>query len=180
MMHVHNLCRLTNLNMKNAVFLDVALCRYCVNRRFGRTHSLHLQGRKFREQGTSVSRWLQTEATVENASACLQPPAHAGSSLADFSSLKMEAMRSFETSVHTNLHGATSRRTAFFIFTAVKTSNLTKSIWIPLISQDKIYYWMYFLLLTVLCSSCTQNVSGSLTDFQGWSLTRNSFRQWKQ
>jgi hypothetical protein len=32
---------------------------------------------------------------------CLQPPAHAGSSLADFSTLKMEAIRSSETSVHT-------------------------------------------------------------------------------
>jgi hypothetical protein len=31
----------------------------------------------------------------------LQPPAHAGSSLADFSALKMEAARSSETSVHT-------------------------------------------------------------------------------
>jgi hypothetical protein len=31
----------------------------------------------------------------------LQPPAHAGSSLADFSTLKMEAICSSETSVHT-------------------------------------------------------------------------------
>jgi hypothetical protein len=31
----------------------------------------------------------------------LQPPAHAGSSLANFSTLKMEAIRSSETSVHT-------------------------------------------------------------------------------
>jgi hypothetical protein len=31
----------------------------------------------------------------------LQPPAHAGSSLADFSTLKMETIRSSETSVHT-------------------------------------------------------------------------------
>jgi hypothetical protein len=31
----------------------------------------------------------------------LQPPAHAGSSLADFSTLKIEALRSSETSVHT-------------------------------------------------------------------------------
>jgi hypothetical protein len=32
----------------------------------------------------------------------LQPPAHIGSSLADFSTLKMEAMRYSETSVHTS------------------------------------------------------------------------------
>jgi hypothetical protein len=31
----------------------------------------------------------------------MQPPAHAGSSLADFSTLKMEAILSSETSVHT-------------------------------------------------------------------------------
>jgi hypothetical protein len=51
--------------MKNTVFWDV--------------------GRKIRQRGTSVSRWLQT----------------AGSSLADFSALKMEATRSSETAVHT-------------------------------------------------------------------------------
>jgi hypothetical protein len=38
------------------------------------------------------------------ASVCrLKPPAHAGSSFADFSTLKMEAIRSSETSVHTRL-----------------------------------------------------------------------------
>jgi hypothetical protein len=31
----------------------------------------------------------------------LQPPSHAGSSHVDFSTLKMEAIRSYETSVHT-------------------------------------------------------------------------------
>jgi hypothetical protein len=45
-------------------------------------YRLHIQGRKIREFS-------------------LQPPAHAGSSLADFSTLKMEAIRSSETSVHT-------------------------------------------------------------------------------
>jgi hypothetical protein len=66
----------TAVTMKNAVFLDVALCTSCVNRRFRGTYRLHHQAR-------------------------LQPPAHAGSSLADFSSLKMEAIRSSETSVYT-------------------------------------------------------------------------------
>jgi hypothetical protein len=56
--------------MKNAVFWDVALCRSCVNRRFRGTYHR------------------------------LQPPAHAGFSLADFSTLKMEAIRSYEKSVH--------------------------------------------------------------------------------
>jgi hypothetical protein len=64
--------------MKNVVYWDVAPCRSCVKRPFGGTHHLHLQGRKFRERGTSVSRWLQTETT-----------------------LKVEAIRSSETSIHT-------------------------------------------------------------------------------
>jgi hypothetical protein len=46
---------------KNAVFWEVAPCRSSVNRRFGGTYRLHLQGRKIRERETSVSRWLQTE-----------------------------------------------------------------------------------------------------------------------
>jgi hypothetical protein len=37
-----------------------------VNRRFGGTYRLNLQGRKIRERGTSVSRWLQTELQSVN------------------------------------------------------------------------------------------------------------------
>jgi hypothetical protein len=48
--------------LKNAVSLDVAPCRYCVNRRFGVTHRLHLQGIKICKRGTSVSRWLQNQS----------------------------------------------------------------------------------------------------------------------
>jgi hypothetical protein len=49
--------------MKNAVFWDVVSCRSCVNRRFGGTYRLHLQGRKICERETSVdaatcSRWF--------------------------------------------------------------------------------------------------------------------------
>jgi hypothetical protein len=50
--------------MKNVVFWDVALCRLCVNRRFGGKYRLHLQGRKIRERRTSVSRWMQTELSL--------------------------------------------------------------------------------------------------------------------
>jgi hypothetical protein len=46
----------TAVTMKNAVFWDVATSRSCVNRRFGGTYRLHLQGKKICEQGTSVSR----------------------------------------------------------------------------------------------------------------------------
>jgi hypothetical protein len=56
----------------------------------------------------------------------LQPPAHAGFSRSDFSTLKMEAIRSSETSVKQDLYGATSQNTAFFIVIAVKISNLTR------------------------------------------------------
>jgi hypothetical protein len=59
--------------MKNAVFWDMAPCSPFVNRRFGGTYRLHLQS---------------------------EPPAHAGTSLADFSTLKMETIRSSESSVH--------------------------------------------------------------------------------
>jgi hypothetical protein len=62
---------LTAVTMK-----DTAPCRSCVNRRFGRTYVFDW--------------WLS-----------LQPPAHSGSSLADFSTLKMDAIRSSETLVHT-------------------------------------------------------------------------------
>jgi hypothetical protein len=61
--------------MKNDVFWDVAPCRSCeMNRRFGGTYRLHLQS--------------------------LLLPDHAGSSLADFSTLKMEAIRYSETWVY--------------------------------------------------------------------------------
>jgi hypothetical protein len=71
----------------NNVLWAVALCRSCVNRRFGG----------------------------------LQPPADVGSPLADFSTLKVEAIRCSE-----DIQSATSQKTAFFIVTAGKTSNLTK------------------------------------------------------
>jgi hypothetical protein len=64
----------TAVTMKNAVFWDVAPCSSCVNRRFGGTYRIVCS---------------------------LQPPAYAGSSLADFFTLKMEAICSSETSVHT-------------------------------------------------------------------------------
>jgi hypothetical protein len=71
--------------MKNAVFWDVAPCISCVKRRFGGTYRLHLQGRKIRVRGTNVCRWLQTPS---------EEPEY-------LSTLKMETIRSSETSVHT-------------------------------------------------------------------------------
>jgi hypothetical protein len=39
----------TAVTMKKAVFWDVAPCRNCVNRRFGETYGIHLQGRRQEE-----------------------------------------------------------------------------------------------------------------------------------
>jgi hypothetical protein len=58
--------------MKNAVFLDVAPCGSRVNRRFGGTYRLHLQGRKIRERGTGLNKWLQTESPVEKTSSYIR------------------------------------------------------------------------------------------------------------
>jgi hypothetical protein len=80
----------TAVTMKNVVFWDVALCRYFVNRRFGGTYPSIF--RKTRERGTSVIRWLQTAVTCSRWSC--------GSSLPDFSTLKIEAIRSSKKSVH--------------------------------------------------------------------------------
>jgi hypothetical protein len=55
--------------MKNAVFWDMAPCRYFVNRRFGGTYHPHFQGMR------NPRAMNQRE---------LQPPAYAGSLLADF------------------------------------------------------------------------------------------------
>jgi hypothetical protein len=68
---------------QNSPLWDVAQCSSCVNRCFGRTYRLHLQGRKIHERGSSVSRWLQTSLAR------------------GFFNLKMEAICSSETSVHT-------------------------------------------------------------------------------
>jgi hypothetical protein len=44
------------VTMKKAVFWDVALCRNCVNRRFGGMYRLHLQGRRQEEIHERTSR----------------------------------------------------------------------------------------------------------------------------
>jgi hypothetical protein len=71
----------TAVTMKNAVFWYVAPCSSCVNRRFGGTYRLHIQGRKIREQSAATcSRYFLARG---------------------FSTMKIEAIRSSETSVHT-------------------------------------------------------------------------------
>jgi hypothetical protein len=90
------------VTVKNAVFWDVASCRSCVSRRFGRNYRLYLHGMKIRERVTRVSRWLQSEphpVGVFDRLLSLQPPTHSGYSLADFHTMKIEAILSSETSV---------------------------------------------------------------------------------
>jgi hypothetical protein len=73
------------VTMKNAVLWGVAPCRSDrLNRSFGGSYRIHLQGKKIQREQVAAELLL---------------PAHAGSSLADFSTLKMEAIRSSETSV---------------------------------------------------------------------------------
>jgi hypothetical protein len=111
----------TAVTMKKAVFWDEVQCRYCVNRRFGGTYRLHLQGRRQEEirERTRVSRCNRLLAPCR---VCVNrrfggmyrlhlqgyhgqsvAPARPGS-LVDlflFSTLKMKVIRSSETSVNT-------------------------------------------------------------------------------
>jgi hypothetical protein len=64
------------LNLKNAVFWDVAPCRSCENRRFGGTYYLHHQGRKIRERGTSVNS-LQSHLKRNSSALCTRIGVHA-------------------------------------------------------------------------------------------------------
>jgi hypothetical protein len=70
-LHIVRFEAFTAVTMKNVVFWDVALCRTWVNQRFGGTYRCSLQ-----------------------------PAAHTCSRLADYSTLKMEAIHSSETSVY--------------------------------------------------------------------------------
>jgi hypothetical protein len=94
----------TAVTMKNVVFWDVALCKSCVNRRFGGTYSLHLQGRKICKQGISEQEAADWAISRNHWWLSLQPPAHTGSSLIDFSTLKMEAI---QTSVYSSINKVT-------------------------------------------------------------------------
>jgi hypothetical protein len=103
--HLKVFSRNLMLRMKNAVFWDVAPCR-CgrLNRRFGGSYRLHLQGRKILEWRTCL---LVLHSRIFLPWRCRRydPP-----------------KRRFN---RPHLHGATSQKTAFFIVTAVKTSNPT-------------------------------------------------------
>jgi hypothetical protein len=104
----------------------------------------------------------------------------AGSSLADFSSLKMEAIVPLKRRFTQDLQGATSQKTAFFIVTAVKTSNLTTGI----VSSDKgsIHCLTFLLralnpseLLQVLMADDADDAGDNVSDSKGNSC---DVRRW--
>jgi hypothetical protein len=99
--------------IKNTVFWDVVPCRYFVNRRFGGTYRLHLQGRSNPRaciltvtQSTAICpRWfIARRLLLPRIWRRYVPP---------------------KRRLTKYLHGATSQNTIFFIVIAVKTSNLT-------------------------------------------------------
>jgi hypothetical protein len=75
----------TTKRVKNVVFWDVAPCKSCVNRRFEVT----------------IASIFRVEKSASEEPEWLQALVHAGFLLVDFSTLKMEAIHSFETSVDT-------------------------------------------------------------------------------
>jgi hypothetical protein len=97
--------------LRNAVFCDMMPCGSCKNRRFGRTYRLHHQ-----------SIFSQRDSVLDDA--------NIPTSLI-LITLIMDSIRSSEASVPPKrlflqvLLGVTSKKTAFFIVTSVKNSNLT-------------------------------------------------------
>jgi hypothetical protein len=109
-----------------------------------------------RERGTSVSRWLYT-------------PAHAGSSLADFSTLKTEALRSSETSVHTRstrrhipedgiLHSHRRENLKSYINSFISESRLTS------LSFNKITFYITKSLPVLCCHETFPPLQGKNKD----------------
>jgi hypothetical protein len=87
--------------MTNAVLWDVTQCGFCQNRRFGGTYRLQHSVPRLKITVNIVPSWPILVA------------------------LMMEEIHPSETSVFTKANGAASQKTAFFIVTAEKTSNLT-------------------------------------------------------
>jgi hypothetical protein len=83
--------------MKNGVFWDVAPCKYCINRRFGGTHRLNLQGRRKKEKSAS------------------EEPAWAGGCSFILLPWRWRRYVPPKRRFIQYLHGATSQKTAFFL-----------------------------------------------------------------
>jgi hypothetical protein len=110
------------LCLKSAIFWNIMTCSALkVNRCFGGVYRLHLQDRRIIQiENNCESRW-QAERDY---SALL--PALTLVCCSDYSTLKMEAICSCETSLTFNgLHGVISQKMVFFITATVRTSNPT-------------------------------------------------------
>jgi hypothetical protein len=79
--------------LKDSVFWDVGPYRYCVNRRFGGTYRLHLEGRRKYPRAKN-----QRGQSAVTCSRCLLAREFFSSTL------KMEAISSSETSISTRCH----------------------------------------------------------------------------
>jgi hypothetical protein len=154
--------------MENVVFLDVAPCASCKNWRFGGMFRLHHQGDKNQLTRNNVNpnkRRLLVTANVVPSSPILV-------------TLMMETLSSSETSPQ----GVTSQKTAFFIVTAVKTSNLTKFALLfgylhpsytpsPLQPHDVCLTLIYLCTVMLVASNCiATNLLASFTDSSSSSL----------
>jgi hypothetical protein len=112
--------------LKNGVFWDVTPCGCCKRRRFGGTYRLHRQGDKNRRGRNNISsNWQPKYAAKKYYTFRLLVTANVLPISPLLVSLVMEALCSSETSVLTRATWRISQKTAFFIVTAVKTSNLT-------------------------------------------------------
>jgi hypothetical protein len=111
----------TAVTMKNAVIWDVAPCRSCLDRRFGGTYRLHLQGRKIRERGPSVA-----------CSHLLTLVPHSRTFLPWRWRRYVPPKRRFTQ----ELHGVTSQKTAFFKIAFVHRVSLR--IWTPFIQSSAV------------------------------------------
>jgi hypothetical protein len=105
------------MNTKSAVLWDVTPCGSCKNRCFGKTYRLHHQDDKNQRNRNNVS------SNYQRNTICvfwLLITTNVVPSFPILVTLKMEAIRSSETSV------LTSQKTEFFIVTVVKTSKFTR------------------------------------------------------
>jgi hypothetical protein len=91
----------TEVNMKIAVFCDVARSRFCVNCVSEEHIASIFKVEKSASEEPSGASGCSLKHQFFDWRLSLQPPAYAGSSLEDFSTLKMEAIISSEKSIHT-------------------------------------------------------------------------------
>jgi hypothetical protein len=118
--------------LKNGVFWDVTACVSCKNRHFERTYRLHHQGEKNRQTSNKVSSsWQPKHAGKKHYNQYFFAERFGCQLLLTLfldrrlATLMMEAKRFSEILGLQEPHRVTSNKTAFFIITAVKSSDLT-------------------------------------------------------